>query len=223
MQFFTELSLIILVLTFSFTALSGIGYLTSIIFKFNSDDFVSYYFFFGFAICLISLEIIHFFSPINIYISLIFLIIGIFAFLFTKGIYLRSLTKIKITLFPFIIFLLLSFFWILKSMDMITNLDSSIYHLSFIKWINEYHYVGGLGNLIINFANNQSWFFFISLLNFSPIIENGNSFAGLLILFVAVSLILHKRNNIPYSYVFLPIFLVTILFNNIDSPHLLLI
>ena len=97
-------------------------------------------------------------------------------------------------------------------MDMITNLDSSIYHLSFIKWINEYPIVGGLGNLIINFANNQSWFLFISLLNFSPIIENGNSFAGLLILFVAVSLILHK-NNIPYSYVFLPIFLVTILFN----------
>ena len=219
MQFFSEFIFTLLILFFSITSLTGIGYLTATILKFNSDELIFYYTFFGLAISIPILEIIHFFYPINIHVSFTIFILGTLLFFLLKNKYIESfqLPKSKITCTFFVILFL---FWLFKSMDSITNSDSAFYHISFIKWINEFPLVGGLGNLIVHFANNHSWFLFVSLLGFSPIIENSYSIAGFLILILSICLIFTNRNKIPYPNILLPILVVTIIFNTsrLSSP-----
>ena len=113
---------------------------------------------------------------------------------------------------------MLSIFWLIKSKDTITNFDSGVYHLSNIKWISEFPLIGGLGNLITHFANNSSWFMFVSLVNFSNIIENSNAISGLLMIVISICLIIKCRNRIPYPNILLPIFVVSIIFNTYRLP-----
>ena len=218
MQFFLELLITLLFLFFSITTLSGIGYISASIFNLNKTEVIYYYTFFGFAISLTLLEIINFFFPINFYISLSFFLIGTLFFFITKtNGFLLCFKKIN---FKFFIFLLLSIFWIIKSKDTITNFDSGVYHLSNIKWISEFPLIGGLGNLIIHFANNSSWFMFVSLVNFSNIIENGNAISSLLMIVISICLIVKCRNRIPYPNILIPIFVISIIFNTyrLSSP-----
>ena len=218
MQFFSELLITLSILFFSITTLSGIGYISALILNLNKTEVIYYYTFFGFAISLTLLEIINFFFPINFYISLSFFLIGTLFFFIakTKG----PLLCFKKINFKFFIFLLLSIFWFIKSKDTITNFDSGVYHLSNIKWISEFPLIGGLGNLITHFANNSSWFMFVSLVNFSNIFENSNAISGLFMIVISICLIIKCRNRIPYPNILLPIFVISIIFNTyrLSSP-----
>jgi len=218
MQFFSELLITLLFLFFSITTLSGIGYIFASILNLNKTEVIYYYSFFGLAISLTILEIINFFFPINFYISLAFFFIGTLFFFITKtkG-FLLCFKKIN---FKFFIFILLSIFWFIKSRDTITNFDSGVYHLSNIKWISEFPLIGGLGNLITHMANNSSWFMFVSLVNFSNIIENSNATSGLLMILISLCLIIKCRNKIPYPNILLPIIIASIIFNTyrLSSP-----
>ena len=155
MQFFLELLITLFILCISITSLSGIGYISASIFNLNKTEVVYYYTFFGLAISITLLEIINFFFPINFNISLSFFLIGTLFFFYTKT--KDFLCGFKEIDYKFFIFLLLSIFWFIKSKETISNFDSGVYHLSNIKWINEFPLIGGLGNLIRHFANNSSW------------------------------------------------------------------
>ena len=161
MLFLTEFFLSFVLIFFSFTSLTGIGYLTSSVLKLNNDEFVFYFTFLGIAISISLLAIINFFLPINFYITSTFFIFGSIAFFKIKlnNIFLLKLPRLDTISIFFLIFF---FIWLIKSMDSVSNLDSAGYHLSFIKWVNEYPIVGGLGNLVTGFANNNSWFLFVA-------------------------------------------------------------
>lgn len=59
-----------------------------------------------------------------------------------------------------------------------TNYDSGLYHLSAIRWINEYPIVPGLGNLHGRLAFNSSFFTYVAALNLYPYFGNGRSIAN---------------------------------------------
>lgn len=219
MHFLSDFFFTLVIILLSFTSITGVGYLSSLALKLKNDECVFYFTFFGIAISILLLSIINFFLPINFYISFIIFTIGSIAFFKIKANNFLLLRLPK-TDFISIVLLIFPFFWILKSMDIITSLDSAGYHLGFIKWINEYPIVGGLGNLVTGFANNNSWFLLVAFLNFSPIFENGSAIAGFFILLLASLLIFFKRNNIPYPNILLPIFFVSIIFNTyrLSSP-----
>ena len=86
-------------------------------------------------------------------------------------------------------------------MESVSNLDSVGYHLSNIKWVNEYPIVGGLGNLVTGFANNNSWFLFVAFLNFFPIINNGHVIARFYFASCLITFLFKKKQYTLPKYI----------------------
>lgn len=143
----------------------------------------------GLSFLLCFLEIVHLFVAINWKITLLIFSIGMCGLLRSiKSLYSQKWLDVfhrKLT--PRIwLFLIISvtFFIIytLRSMGVVNNYDSGIYHFGSIKWANEYPIVPGLGNVFTALAYNQSYFLFLGLLNIAPYWNHGYALAGLVLL-----------------------------------------
>ncbi len=137
----------------------------------------------GIAAILLIIQIIHIFFSISAYISLTILSIGIlYAFVIImqnrQSIFEEMIAHRRL-LFLLIIIAGSYTVW-LASRGMLkpTIPDSGYYHLSTIRWINEYPLIFGLGNLYTHLAFNQSFFSFVAFLNIFPYFNKGYNIAN---------------------------------------------
>ena len=112
---------------------------------------------YGFFLLIFSSLFLNFFFPLKYFLFIIIIIGTVF---FIRGI-LRK--KIKINLIYHFIILFLFSFIIYKNGF---NVDTPMYHLQIIKWLNSEKIIFGLSNLEIRFGSNSLWFNIISLLQF---------------------------------------------------------
>ncbi len=135
---------------------------------------------------------LNFFFPLKYF---LFLIIIIGTFFFLRGLIRK---KIKINLIYHFIIIFLFTFIIYKNEF---NVDTPMYHLQIIKWLNSEKIVFGLSNLEIRFGSNSLWFNIISLLQFKY--KNFNSIYTFSL--IPFSILIYQLINIKkkLSYVFL--------------------
>jgi hypothetical protein len=74
-----------------------------------------------------------------------------------------------------------------RALDPRIDFDSQFYHISAIRWRNEYPAIVGLGNLHYRLAFNQSFFLFCAWLNVFPAFGHGYTLANSLLLMVTAA------------------------------------
>lgn len=143
----------------------------------------------GFALLIGFLEVIHLFFAINWKVTSLVSGIGIWGLLIPFNLkswiqYLVSLNKKSTAYIHVLLVIGISFFIIfsLRSMGLVNNYDSGIYHFGSIRWINEYPIVPGLGNVFTALAYNQSYFLYLGLLNVAPYWNHGYALGSLVLL-----------------------------------------
>jgi hypothetical protein len=144
--------------------------------------------------------------------------------------------RIRILIFSLLFVLALApiALWVTgRALDHLKDYDTGLYHLSSIRWMNEYPIVPGLGNLHYRLAFNQSFFLFVAALNVYPLTTLGFHFANSLLVIVLIAqtlssvlyLLCFPRRFTPYrllSALFLPVLIYRIspqrYSANISSP-----
>ena len=94
------------------------------------------------------------------------------------------------------------------------NVDSPMYHLQILKWLEYEKIIFGLANLEIRFAMNSSWHSLISLLNINFYSFESKYYLTPILLGIMINELFNfekKKNN---SYYFLLLSSVTLLFYN---------
>jgi len=106
------------------------------------------------------------------------------------GFYIARLGRFTIhplRLVCFVIIIGIAATWVAnRALDSQLDFDSVFYHLSSIRWRNEFAVVPGLGNLHYRLAFNQSFFLYCAWLNVYPFFGHGYSLANSLLLIVLV-------------------------------------
>ncbi len=158
-------------------------------------------FWLGYAVLIAALQIWHLVLPIDWRASLIVTVVGVVGLVawVRTGDYIgsplprtglnRSVPKWS-PVSPILYLLALSpiALWIAnRALSGQMDFDSGFYHLSSIRWLNDYPIVPGLGNLHYRFAFNQSFFLFVAALNVYPIFDQGFHLANSLLLIVAIA------------------------------------
>jgi hypothetical protein len=143
-------------------------------------------------------ETCHLVVPIDWKITLIFLAMGYFEIIrlaLHRIDFQHSSTKIPLRINPFLYVIGFVFLLIAASFAITTpiNYDSALYHFQSVRWLNESPIVLGLANLHGRLGFNQSYFSFIALLNFYPILNKGHAIGGLLMLVMASATLLEAR------------------------------
>ena len=153
----------------------------------------------GWACTLLVFQIIHFFLPINVYSAGPLLFLGA---AFSFAVFIRNRTAdhglsllaghpSKYIRMATITGLLLAACWLAsRAMLSPNNYDSGLYHLSAVRWTNEYPLVPGLGNLHGRLAFNSSFFTYVAALNLHPFFGNGRSIANSFLLLLTVMTLL---------------------------------
>ncbi len=134
----------------------------------------------GFVFCIIFFSVYHLFLPINVLASSVFYIPSIIYFFVKYGKKLPAFFS-SIGLFKIIVIILTLYAASAVAIQFPSNLDTGLYHLNSIRWLNEYHIIKGLGNLHAKLGFNQLFFIYSSSLNFHPFFNDyafhiGNSF-----------------------------------------------
>ena len=187
---------IISVLSFSFFCLFvlfGWGAMTSRVLSITKPSFSSNLII-GFVSVSFFIELLNFILPINWLVSLLFGCIGLLG----AGSVINNKEKVKSFFkkhqkITFILFLILSY-WALRVIKISTNYDTAAYHLQVIRWLNEYPIIPGVGNIHSHLAYNQSYFGFLSLLQFFPYFPKGFE-VGALIIFMLMLFFLMERGK----------------------------
>jgi hypothetical protein len=129
----------------------------------------------------------HFFLPIDWRTTLVLSLIGIIGF----AVGLRTLRWTRLRVLKTIIVLIILIpigVWVAnRALDAQLDFDSAFYHLNYIRWLNEYPAVLGLGNLHYRLAFNQSLFMFVAALNAFPFFNQGYHIANSLLVIVLVA------------------------------------
>ena len=140
----------------------------------------------GFSLLLPLAALLHFIFPMNLWMSLALGGIGL-AGLWLPGVpiardhhALERLLRIHWMAVTLAVVMLLA--WCSRSMTVPDNHDTGLYHLTSIRWLNEYPLVPGLGNVQGRLAFNQSYFFFPALLNLAPYWWHGAGAGSVLLL-----------------------------------------
>lgn len=149
----------------------------------------------GWASTLLIFQIIHLFFPLNVFVVVPILMVGIFVSLrkiegSIKLFLLKKISKLKMA-GALIIGITLASWLASRSMLSPHGYDSGLYYLNTIRWFNSYPIIPGLGNLHFRLAFNQSFFTYVAALNFYPFFNNGriiaNSFLYLLSIVTIIS------------------------------------
>ena len=113
-------------------------------------------FFYGLIFLLFLALILNLFKPLNLFTVILYLI-GVISFIF-------AIVKNKININLLKYFLIISIFTFIAFYNN-NNIDSPMYHLQTIKWMNLYKATFGLANLEIRFGMNSSWQSIIALMD----------------------------------------------------------
>ena len=164
---------------------------------------------YGFFLLIFSSLFLNFFFPLKYF---LFIIIIIGTFFFIKG---AIKKKIKINLFYHFV-ILFSFTFIIYKNGF--NVDTPMYHLQIIKWLNSEKIIFGLSNLEIRFGSNSLWFNIISLLQFKY--KNFNSIYTFNL--IPFSILIYQLVNTKkkLSYIFLALSTSFILLFSLLHPFL---
>lgn len=158
----------------------------------NAQNFECETLWMGFAMLLSAIEFLHLFVPIDWRVSL--LVLGTALIPYLKSVNRARLNKSLKDLLQFcrkhnlkiLILVAIMILWCLRSMGVPNNFDSGLYHFGSIRWMNEYPIVPGLGNLHWRLGLNQSYFGYVSLVNFFPFWNKGYSVGGLYLAYLTV-------------------------------------
>ncbi|MBI9052133.1 MAG: hypothetical protein JEZ00_22145 [Anaerolineaceae bacterium] len=179
-------------------SLMGFGMSISKIFRlqFVNDERPFIWFWIGFSIVILCLQIIQFFVPLTIYTSLFLFGVGILLFLYYSFPKILNLQISKVQYIYFGILSLIVVYICYLALFPPILWDGNLYHFATIRWQNEYAIVPGLGNLHGRFAFNQSYFLFVSALNFFPVFKYGHYLANSLLLTVLIADCLLQIRNV---------------------------
>ena len=177
--------------------------------------YFSSYILFGLISTFLFTKIFHFFIPINFWVSIAFVSIGLLVLLHHKEFFIGALKKLykwaKANKSYSFFSILILIYWCLRVTKVSTNYDTAAYHLQLIRWINEYPLITGIANLWDHLAFNQSYFEFLALLRFFPFFNEGYSL-GSLIFFIITSFVLIERiedKHINFAWLGFLFFLLT--------------
>ena len=156
-----------------------------------------------FILIFISL-FLNFFFPLKSF----FYLVTIIGFLFFVEGWIKKKIKIKLYIHFLILFLL-----IFVTYGHGDNVDSPMYHLQIIKWLQNEKIVFGLSNLEIRFGSNSLWFGLFSLLKFK--INNFNSIYtfNLIPFSILFYQVFNKENKLSYIFITLTISFILLFFN----------
>ena len=175
--------------------LIGNGYLALSLLKIDgSDSPISSVSIIGFIFICTTLNLLHFYFPINAFISFCIFTIGLaFAYLYRRKIITGFWGYKKILKGYMVIFgiSLMAFIIISRSLEIPSNPDSAGYHLASIGWINRFHLIPGLANLHFRFGfNNLGYFNYPAFFNFYPVFSHGYVIASISLIIVTYLFIL---------------------------------
>ena len=150
---------------------------------------------FGFAVVVGLVELLHLIFPVDWRMSLALAVIGFAGFFAIDG----SVWKLDVLALArfvrahhrtVVLITLVLVVWCSRAMSPPANYDSGLYHFGNIRWLNEYPIVPGLGNLHGRLAFNQSYFSFVALMNIAPIWNKGYAAAGVFLLLLSAATVL---------------------------------
>ena len=162
-----------------------------------------------------------FFTPLNIYTYVGFGMVSLFIFIFFKTEiseiihnFQQNFTKRNSFLFIVILFVNLAL-----SASIPTILDNESYYIQTIKWVQEYGFVKGLGNLHLFYAQTSPWHVLQALHSYRFSIYNFNDLNGFLWVVVLFKILTETAHNSTEKSVFLVYFsAIFALFLNAPSP-----
>lgn len=209
--FFVDLVLLIAAMIMLAVVLFGWGNLAWRLFGFTSPARMSSVtLWLGYCILLCVLELIHFFVPLAVYVTITITAVGFFgAYKWCRDNWVSNISTasgpshavasnkvFRYLVFCYAHWLRISIVaivvvcWCIRAMEVPTMYDSGLYHFGSIRWLNEYPIVPGLGNLHWRLALNQSYFAYLAVLNIAPFWGKGYAAGGLFLLLLTAATIL---------------------------------
>ncbi|HVO43698.1 MAG TPA: hypothetical protein VMT34_13795, partial [Aggregatilineales bacterium] len=153
----------------------------------------------GYAVAIAALELWHLLLPIDWHICLLLGTLGLGGLIWHAAACRRPRLPIGRTLLTLVIFAPMAIWVANRALDAQLDFDTGLYHLSIIRWLNDYPAVPGLGNLHYRLAFNQTFFLFVAALNVSPFFNQGMHIANS---FLLVTLALQLTDRLVYSLFF---------------------
>ena len=154
-------------------------------------------FFYGFLFLIFLAIFINFFSPLK-YFTIPIILLGAGLFLIS---YKNKNYKINF-LYYFIIVLLITFIAFYGR----NNIDSPMYHLQIINWLNLHKINFGIANLGIRLGFNSSWHSFVALTNVTYGTFNAKYYISAIIFSVVLYEAIRFKSKINLSSIFLYLF-----------------
>lgn len=155
--------------------------------------------FYGFLLLIFLSLYLNFFFPLKIF-SVVIILIGFLLFLY--GLY-KKVYKINLFIYFLIVFLT-TFISFYNS----SNIDSPMYHLQILNWINIHKISFGLTNLEIRFGSNSSWHSFLGLMDIGINTIRSKFYLSSLLFSIAIYEVIRVKKKYTqatffYFYVFL--------------------
>lgn len=178
-----DLTIIISCWLLMFAAYSGWGILIANISRvyIPASDYLISHIWLGWVFSILFFSFINIFYPLNYFVSITFLGIGLAAFIARRHfifcckriIFFVRKNWISFSAYSVIVFLISS-----RAMLAPRACDSGLYHFNSVRWLNEYAIIPGLGNLHGRLAFNQNFFTYNASLNLYPYIDIGHNLAN---------------------------------------------
>lgn len=162
----------------------GFSYVSKKIFYKKEIQIFNIDIFYGFFLLFLLSIFLNFFFPLKLFYIPIF-VIGIFVFFKNKK-------KININFSKYFI---LIFFLTVFSFYNGNNVDSPMYHLQLIKWMQIDKIEFGISNLEVRFGMNSSWHSIVSFLDFKFFEFSLKYYLNILALSILIYEILNKKTN----------------------------
>lgn len=179
----------------------------------------------GLVVCNTLASYISLFFPVNIITTSILFSIGLCLILYIKKeikVHILLMRKNKYAMVSSLCFILIAF---VLSIDVPHHYDTGLYHLQYIKWIEEYSVVPGLANLHGRFGFNPNISTFFALTSFKDFFKQEIFSVNFTIFSLFVFYLLKKMYSLFKNQSFSNLFFIFFLFlliilslENISSP-----
>ncbi len=166
---------------------------------------------------------IAFFAPLHFFVLGGFGVISLFIFIFFKTEINQNINKFRLifTKKNSFLFIVILFVNLALSASIPTILDNESYYIQTIKWVQEYGFVKGLGNLHLFYAQTSPWHVLQALHSYRFFNYNFNDLNGFLLMVVLFKILTEITHNSTEKSIFLVYFSVIFaLFLNAPSPDL---
>lgn len=207
-------SFVILSWLYIFIVLTGLGIWLTKLFKsqkFLSETLFSS-FWIGFAVIIFILQIWNLFLKVDFKIFIIISIIGISGIVFNfKNLWQLFIKSYSRLYYLYLAIIILLTIWLThRAILPPLNPDSANYHMTAIKWINNYPVVPGLGNLFDRLAYNNSNFLYVAFLEAGFWLQKSSYVSNGILLLVLLSFMVLcifklfiNKTNFKYNNIFL--------------------